>query len=133
MDFIKEAKKTSKRASGEIVARLIIDTKKEKILFIPDHINHPEYLAAYLGKKDKQELKQDPDLVSHYVGAAVGIEDGKVTRVLVGISGLELYFGTVRSPLHKKAQVNKARNILLAELANEGLLTKEYKLQAIYK
>lgn len=131
MDFIEEAKKTSVRAHGELIARLIIDTEKERIMFVPSEINHPEFLAAYL-KVEKADLKANPDKVSPFVGAAVRIESDKAVEIMVGVSGLETLFKRMKSPLHTKAQVNKARNILLAELQNEKILGEGYKLKVLY-
>ncbi|MBW2966022.1 hypothetical protein KY342_02885, partial [Candidatus Woesearchaeota archaeon] len=91
MGFIEEAEKTSVRAHGEIVARLIVDTDKNKIFYVPAEINHPEFLAAHLGKT-VDELKQNPDLVSPFVGVAVKTDNNIATDIIVGISGIETYF-----------------------------------------
>jgi len=50
MDFIEEGRKTTKRRHGEIVIRLIIDIKKEQVYFVPQDINHPEYVYKVLLK-----------------------------------------------------------------------------------
>lgn len=131
MDFIKEAKNTSVRSHGELIARLIIDTEKEMIIFVPAKINHPEFLAGYL-EVEKANLKANPDKVSPFVGAAVRIEDDKAVEIMIGVSGLETLFRRMKSPLHTKAQVNKAKNILLAELQNEKILGEGYKLKVLY-
>jgi hypothetical protein len=132
MGFIEKAEETSKRARGEIVARLIVDADRRKILFVPDSINHPEFLEIRLGKTI-EELKQQPDLVSPFIGVAVKIEGNTATEILVGISGIETYFGRFKSPLHTKGQVNKARDLVLATLQAEQILAKGFKLRVIYK
>ncbi|MDP4012811.1 MAG: hypothetical protein Q8R00_04370 [Candidatus Nanoarchaeia archaeon] len=43
-----------------------------------------------------------------------------------------MVFKKIKDPLHTKAQVNKARNILLAELQNENILGEGYKLKVLY-
>ena len=132
MNFIKKAKKTSVRAHGEIVARLIVDTNRNKILFVPAEINHPEFLALELGISLDQ-LKQQPDMVSPFIGVAVRIINGLAVDVLVGISGLETYFGRFKSPLHTKKQVNEARNLILATLQAGKILSEDFKLRMLYK
>lgn len=130
MSFIEKCKKTSIRASGEIVARLIVDTNKKEVLFVPAEINHPEYLEIYLGKK-MAELKSNPNIVSPYVGAALKIIDNKVVEVLVGISGLETVFSRYKKPLHTKEQVSLARDIILANLQAEKLLVPNFRLRYV--
>jgi len=75
MDFIEEGRKTTKRRHGEIVIRLIIDIKKEQVYFVPQDINHPEYVYKVLLKISKAELSKNPDIASHFVGAAVLINE----------------------------------------------------------
>tara|TARA_Y100000310_G_C20630748_1_gene788531 strand:- start:660 stop:1064 length:405 start_codon:yes stop_codon:yes gene_type:complete len=134
MNFIEKARKTSMRAGREIVARLLIDSDKGKILFVPSNINHPEYLAGLLGIT-KEKLKENPEIVSPYVGAAVKLNEMEtaVDEILVGISGLETVFSTVKSPLHTKKQVNVARDILVSLLQKENILSVGFKLKTMYK
>ena len=132
MSFIEKAKETSVRAHGEVIARLIVDTNKDKILFVPANKNHAPFLAAHLGKNIK-EVEQQPDLVSPFVSVVVRFEGDLAEEVMVGISGLELYFTEFKSPLHTKKQVNKARNLILATLQACDLLAKGFKLRMIYE
>ena len=119
MDFIEEGRKTTKRRHGGIVVRLIIDIKKEQVHFVPKDIEHRDYVYKVLLKTSEEELLKNPDIASHFVGAAVLInESDEVEEMLVGVSGLELwlkpYLGDKQ--FHTKTQVNKAREILLQYL-----------------
>lgn len=132
MSFIEEAKLTSVRAHGEIIARLIIDTVKRNMLFVPASINHPEFLADYLNKKNKSQLKQEPDSVSPYVGAMVRIVNDMAQEIVIGISGIETVFAKYKSPLHTKEQVNTAKTILIDILQREGILAPNFKMKLMY-
>lgn len=79
------------------------------------------------------ELKQQPDLVSPFVSAVIKIVDNMAEEVLIGISGLEIYFSGFKSPLHTKKQVNQARDLILVILQKNKMLSKGYKLRMIYK
>ena len=136
MDFIEEGRKTTKRRHGEIVVRLIIDTEKEQIHFVPQDINHPDYVYKILLKITKEELLKNPDMASHFVGAAVLInESDEVEDMLVGVSGLETWLKSYLGgkTFHTKNQVNKAKEILFKYLiSNKVKLQLNYKLRMAY-
>ena len=136
MDFIEEGRKTTKRRHGEIVIRLIIDIKKEQVYFVPQDINHPEYVYKVLLKISKAELSKNPDIASHFVGAAVLInESDEVEDMIVGVSGLETWLKhhLGDKPFHTKAQVNKAKDILLQYLIGRKIkFQQNYKLRMAY-
>jgi len=130
--FLRKAKQTSERAHGEIVARLIVDTDRNDVLFVPAGTKHPEFAAARLGKT-VDDLKRNPDLLSPFVGVAVRIVNDQAEEVLVGISGIEMYFVRYKSPLHTKAQVIKARDLVIAMLQAGKMLSEHMKVNLVFK
>jgi hypothetical protein len=131
MDFIIEAEKTNVR-SHRFVARLIIDTNKKKILFVPSDINHPEFLANHL-ELTVEVLKRIPSKVSPFIGGVVGIVDGKAALIFIGLTGLETVFSKYLRPLHQRKNVDSARDLVLATLQAGELLAPRFKLKTVYK
>lgn len=129
-NFIELASLTTKRAR-KMVARLLVDTKTRKIYFIPNNINHPEFVMELL-KVKKNFLKENPLVASRFVGVAVEIENEIVKRILVGISGLEMWLVRYKKPFHSKKQVNEASTIIIDYLLKETKLAKGYKLNTSY-
>ena len=136
MDFIEEGRKTTKRRHGEIVVRLIIDIKKEQVYFVPRDIEHRDYVYKILLKTSEEVSSKNPDIASHFVGAAVLInENDEVEDMLVGVSGLELWIKPYLSDkqFHTNDQVNKAKDILLKYLiGREVKFQQNYKLRMAY-
>lgn len=121
--FIDLAKQTSKRKSGEIVARLLIDTQNSKVLCIWADINHPEYLAEHL-KTTVEELKKSPERAAPFVGAAVQIDGESIAGMIIGISGLEILMQKFKKPFHSKSQVVAAKDILINCLTGANISFK---------
>ena len=131
-DLIMLLKATNKRKHGENIARLLIDTKTKEILFIPENINHPEFLAEKLNVSIDW-FKKNPNKISHFIGAAIEIIDESISSILIGVSGLEALIREVKKPFHDKTQVNLARDILLELLIEEKMHFKEgYSLKVVY-
>ncbi|MBD3355017.1 hypothetical protein GF361_03455 [Candidatus Woesearchaeota archaeon] len=138
-EFIKKAKETNMRGHGEINARLFVDAEKKKILFVPHKINHPEFIAAHIGKT-KEDIKKNINLINQYIPVTVEIAEEKATAVLVGISGLETWldankkkYNYGKDKYHNKKYVNQARDFILAVLQEYEILAPDFKLRIIYK
>ena len=120
------------RAHGEIIARLIVDTKTGEVLFVPSDINHPEFVAARVGKKVSY-LKEHPVEFTHLVGANVVIVDDVVTEVFVGVSGIETVLLVRKKPFHSKEEVNLAQGVLMDCLLRAGVQMKpNLRLRVVY-
>ena len=131
-DFIERAKASSVRSHGEIIGRLVVDTKTGDILFVPSDINHPEFTAAHMGK-DVTYLKQHPADFTRFVGANSTIVNGIVTEVFVGVSGLETVLLLRKKPFHTKEEVNAAREMLMDCLLRAGVpLSPTLRIRVVY-
>ncbi len=137
--FIEKAKETNKRGHGEINARLFVDSREKKILFVPYNINHPEFIAMHIGKT-KEDIKKNISLINHFIPVTVEIEKEKATGMLVGISGLETWleankkkYNYGKDKYHDKKYVNEARDFILAVLQEYEMLALNFTLNVIYK
>ena len=131
-DFLALAETTNKRHHGELIARLIVDVKKQQILFVPSGMNHPEFLADYL-KTTLLDIEQSPEKVNHFVGASLNIVSNQIIEIIVGISGLETWLRAFKKPFHLKSQINQARSVLINFIISNNIpLMKDYALRMVY-
>ena len=99
---------TSKRTS-ETVGRFIIDTANSRIYAIPHNVDHPDFVAQLLGKS-VSELKANPEEYSYFVSSSVGITEGQIKFILVGVAGFEV----VMAHAQKKKEHPKLLGRILA-------------------
>lgn len=135
MSFLEEAKKTSMRGHGEIVARLIVDTQTNKIHFVPAGTNHPTFVAALLGKDIKAlqaDIAKNPSAFSHFVSGNVFFNsEFKATSVMVGLSGWESLCKKYKKQFHTMAELIAAQNIVVNALIEEKLLAEGFKIKLV--
>src|SRR3972149_7237883 len=90
---------TSKRVTkGERVGRFIADTKLAKLYAIPANVDHPDFVAALLGKS-VTDLKKAPFDCNYFVAVSIILLKGHISLLLIGVSGFEM---VMKNPAKKE-------------------------------
>lgn len=97
------------KRKGRDILSIIVDVENDKIYAVPVDKEHVQFVSELL-ERGLDDLKDNPQSASHLVPVNIGIEDGTITAVVTGYSGLELGF-KVR---HSNEELRKAHDVAWA-------------------